>query len=309
MLWQALTVTSSVALGLSGFVGNLFAIVIPISDKHILSNKLTEYGLYIALAAVDLLTCATAIPAFISIVIIGPGPKLIEPCKIYLPSVAMSLMLNSSLLTAISAQRYLKVVKPFFVPRSRTFGLLLAVISIEAFVWGWFFWQVGIDAQTDKPEFCFSYLAPALRNTYFMRLILALLLTVYFYIVILKRARRVSVSPQTDSSASTHPAISQPRVRPQPHRSVVTCLLLVSVYVLSLILPFSLKFVLYQPSIKPANYLDIDNFLMVLSFIENAANPIIYCFRSKRFRGQLKVLLTCCPRQGGPRRQSGIFHI
>ncbi|XP_072181269.1 allatostatin-A receptor-like [Diadema setosum] len=276
-----------------GIMGNLLVIVVIFCRRS--KSRSTDI-LVGHLACADLLTSLFLVPypELNTIPYTWFGALF---CKVFKGNYLMWTSVTASIyiLSAISIDRYFAVVYPLHFKRfiSRRF-----VIAVVAMIWiGASVLMIPIilinNADVNPGKCIFHLPFPKLQVafglfTFIIRLAIPTIIMLFTQVTIARVLRREAARFKSQKTAQSLPSSFHDVARAR----VLELLLLVVVVYIVCWAPDQLAFLSFNLGLVPDSHFasPLHRILIVLAFCNSCANPIIYTFRHKKFRGAAKDL-------------------
>ncbi|XP_071494773.1 allatostatin-A receptor-like [Diadema antillarum] len=280
-----------------GIVGNSLVIIVLFTRRQLSRSTDTLIG---ALAAADLLASVFMLPHPVPLTV--PSSVLGQLyCKVVYTSMFRWVSFDASIftLTAIAVERYIAVAYPFhfkhLVTRRRVVVVIVASWILGFVVTSFLFKVVRIDGST-------KYCATVFPSAEVQMLIGTILFLMLFVIPTL-----LSLTMQAMTAHALHRQSrvfrkegnqeggSNPSARHLAARKRVLQMLFIVVLVFIVCwAPSQCAYFVFNLGLLPVSYLysPLDNGLVVLSFLNSCANPIIYTVRYPEFRAAIRELFS-----------------
>ncbi|XP_071494774.1 cholecystokinin receptor type A-like [Diadema antillarum] len=280
-----------------GIVGNSLVIIVLFTRRQLSRSTDILIG---ALAAADLLASIFMIPLPLPTTV--PSSVLGQMyCKVVYTSMFLWVSFDASIftLTTIAVERYIAVAYPFhfkyLVTRSRVIVVIVANWVLGFMITSFEFKVANVDNFTNHCSSAF----PSKTVQMLIGTILFLLQFVSPALLSLTMQAMTAHSLYRQSRVfrkeGNHEGGSNPSARHLAARKRVLQMLFIVVLVFIVCWgPLQCAFFFYNLGLLPDSYLysPLDNGLVVLSFLNSCANPIIYTVRYPEFRAAIRELFS-----------------
>ncbi|XP_072170608.1 cholecystokinin receptor-like [Diadema setosum] len=280
-----------------GIVGNSLVIIILFTRRQLSRSTDTLIG---ALAAADLIASVFMIPHPVPLTV--PSSVLGQLyCKVVYTSMFRWVSFDASIftLTAIAVERYIAVAYPFhfkhLVTRNRVVVVIVASWILGFVVTSFLFKVARID---DSTKYCTTVFPSAevqmLIGTilFLMLFIIPALLSLTMQAMTAHALHRQSMVFRKEGNQE---GLSNPSARHLAARKRVLQMLFIVVLVFIVCwAPSQCAYFVFNLGLLPVSYLysPFNNGLVVLSFGNSCANPIIYTVRYPEFRAAIRELFS-----------------
>ncbi|XP_071500766.1 galanin receptor 2b-like [Diadema antillarum] len=297
--WQA-TVWSwgsiiQIFTALLGIVGNSLVIIVLFNRRELSRSTDTLVG---ALAAADLLASIFMIPLPQALTV--PSSVLGQVyCKVVYTSMFLWTSFDASIftLTAIAVERYIAVAYPFqfkrLVTRKRVIIVIVANWILGFIIISFLFRVANIDKSTNRCVNIFpSKEVQALIGTILfpMLLVIPALLSLTMQAMTAHALHRQSLVFQGNQEGLSNPSARHLAAR----KRVLQMMFIVVLVFIVCWGPSACLYFLFNLRLLPASYWysPLNNALVLLSFGNSCANPIIYTVRYPEFREAIRELFS-----------------